>query len=256
MRRLMEYHIISGNVVETRRSYLPMRSVRKTRGVRRAGTSSARKISQNEKQEILRLARQLNANFYRGGYLVTFKYGPERLPESYEQLCKNGQGLMKKLGAMCRKQGAELKRVLVNANWSPAKDRPARLHHHVVMNEIDLSLLSSLWPEGELDIRRLRHGDLTALADYLYRNVKTEPGKKHWSPSRNLEKPILTEPVPVHGTEMEAPAGATEIYQQPTYDEDGRQVGSYLRCTLPEPPKFRGGQIILPRPQKRGGRKT
>ena len=256
MRQLMKYYIVSGNVVETRVSFLPIREGgRKPRGIRRAGASSMRKIMHNEKQEYLRLGRTLNANFPRG-YLITFKYGEGKLPASYEELCRNGAALCRKLTALCRKHGVEIKRVLINANWSPKRKAPARYHHHLVVNEIPLELVRQLWPEGEIDIRSLRHGDLTDLAAYLYKNVKAEAGKKHWSPSRNLDKPIYTEPVPVRGADdVQAPAGASQIYQEPGYDEDGRQVGSYLRCVLPEPPKVRGGQIILPKPPKRGGRK-
>lgn len=250
----MRYHIVSGPVVETRVSLLPVKAPRKTRGTRKAGSSSLRKIALNERQEALRLGRIFNANFFGAGYLVTLKYSDGRLPADYEALCKNGQTLMKKLAALCKKAGVELKRVLVNANWSPKRDAPARFHHHVVLNEIPIDLLRELWPEGEIDVRSLRRGDLTDLAAYLYRNVKAEAGKRHWSPSRNLAKPIYTEPVPVVSEEIEPPVGASGIYQEPSFDEDGRQVGSYLRCTMPEPPKVRGSQVIIPK-QKKGGRK-
>lgn len=252
----MQYYIVSGPVVETRRSYLTVRSVRKTRGTRRAGASSAKKIAQNEKQEALRLARLLNANFYTGGYLISATFSPDRLPGSYEELCKVGAAFMRKLSAVCKKRGVELKRVLIPANWSPKDDRPARFHLHVVVNEIPLDTLAGLWPTEELSVRGLRHGDLTNLAVYLYRNVRTEPGKKRWHPSRNLAKPVFSEPQEVTEVDgIEPPAGASEIYQEPTLDEDGRVVGSYLRCVLPEPPRIRGGQIILPKPPKRGGHK-
>lgn len=257
MKKLMQYYILSGPVVETRRSFLTVRSVRKTRGTRRAGSSSAKKINLNEKQEALRLARLLNANFWEGGYLVTLTFSPERLPESYEALCEIGEKLMRKLRLSCRKAGTELKRVLIPANWSPKEDRPARLHLHVVLNEIPLDLLTALWPKDEIDIKGLRRGDMTNLAVYLYRNVRPEkPGAKRWRPSRNLSKPVYSEPQEVFEPEgIEAPAGARDIYQEPTRDEEGRVVGSYLRCTLPEPPRMRGGQIILPKPPKRGGRR-
>lgn len=256
MKKLMQYYIVSGPVVETRRSYLTVRSVRKTRGTRRAGASSAKKINLNEKQEALRLARILNANFYGGGYLVTLTFSPERLPQSYDELCRIGAALMRKLSAVCKKRGVELLRVLIPANWNPKEDRPARYHLHIVVNEIPLDLLAALWPRAELDVKGLKSGDLTNLAFYLYRNVKAEPGKKHWSPSRNLAKPVYSEPQEVADVEgIEPMPGAAQIYREPTYDEEGRIVGSYLRCTLPEPPKIRGGQIILPRPPKRGGHK-
>lgn len=250
----MEYHIISGKVIETRRSILPVRSGRKTRGTRRAGSSSAKKIALNERQEWLRLARILNANFFEGGYLVTMKYRPDRLPESYEQLCDNGEKLMRKLRLLCKKEGIELKRILVNANWSPKRNAPARLHHHIVINKLPLDLLQQLWPEGEIYIESLEEGDLTNLAAYLCQNVKAG-GKKKWSPSKGLAKPVYSEPVPVADVSgIDIPAGAAEVVQEPTYDEDGRQIGSYMRCVLKAAPKIRGGQIVIPR-EKRGGHK-
>jgi len=258
MRKLMKYYIVSGSTVEERISYLPIRSstVKKSRGIRRAGSSSARKISANERQEELRLGRILNANFQQGGYLVTLKYSDSRLPADYEELCKNGEKLMRRLRILCQRAGVPLKRVLVNANWSPKRGAPARLHHHLVINELPLDLLKELWPEGELDIRTLERGkDLTSLAAYLCRNVRAE-GKRKWAPSRGLAGPTYSEPEPVENTEaIEIPISAANIHQQPTLDDDGRQVGAYLRCTLPEPPKIVHGRLVIPRPPKRGGHK-
>ena len=257
MRKLMEYHIISGRVVETRRSFLPSRSTpQKIRGTRKAGSSSERKIFANERAEKLRLARLLNTNCYNGGYLITLKYSDVRLPTSYEDARTDGQKLMRKLGSLCRKQGIELRRVLVTANWSPKRNGPARYHHHVVINEIPLSILQELWPAGELHVKRLKNGDLSDLAAYLCDNVHLEDGrKKKWSPSQNLAKPVYTEPVPVSDPDGILPlTGAAEIVQAPTYDEDGRQVGGYMRCTLPVRPEIKGSRVMLPK-IKRGGHK-
>lgn len=257
MRKLMEYYIVSGRVVETRRSYLPARSsTTKVRGTRRAGASSQKKILLNEQAEKLRLARLLNTNFERG-YLITLKYSDVRLPLDYESARADGEKTMRRLRLLCKKKDIELKRILVTANWSPHRNAPARFHHHVVINEIPLDILQELWPEGELHVKRLRQGDLTDLAAYLCDNVRLPEGerRKRWSPSRNLDKPIYTEPVPVSDPAgIQLIAGATEIVQTPTYDEDGRQVGAYMRCTMPSAPKIRGNMIIIPK-IKRGGRK-
>lgn len=257
-KKLMEYHIISGSVIETRRSYLPARNgAKKARGTRRAGASSAKKIVANERQEALRLGRLLNTNFGEGGWLVTLKYDDSRLPENYEALCENGSKLMRKLNTLCKKEGAELKRVLINANYNPKYQRPARLHHHLVVNEISLDLIRKLWPADQLHIRSLEKNDLTELASYLVANVnEIGEGKKKWYSSQNLEKPVYSEPVEV--TELDGiqiPAGALQTVQQPTYDEDGRQIGSYMRCLLAEKPTIKGGVIKIPKPAKRGGKK-
>lgn len=257
MRKLMEYHIISGRVVETRRSYLPCRGEpKKQRGTRRAGASSEKKINLNERQEKQRLARILNTNFEEGGYMITLKYSGVRLPESYDAAREEGEKLMRKLRLLCKKEGVELRRVLVTANWSPKRNGAARFHHHVVINKIPLAILERLWPDGEMYIETLRAGDLSHLAAYLCDNVRLEEkGRKKWSPSRNLQKPIFTEPTPVQQVDgIQAPEGAEEISQTPTYNEDGRQVGCYMRCTLPARPEIRGNRIYLKK-AKRGGHK-
>ena len=257
-RKLMEYHIISGAVIEIRRSYLPVRNgATKKRGCRRAGASSAKKISANENQEILRLARILNSNFGEGGYLVTLKYDNSLVPQSYDELCEKGSKLMRKLSTLCKKENLSLKRVLINANWSPKRQAPARLHHHLVINELSLDLLKKLWPEQQLHIRTLEKGDLTELASYLLANVhEIGAGKKKWACSKNMDKPVFTEPEEVSELDgIQAPAGAANITQIPTYDEDGRQIGSYMRCTLSAPPVIKGSRVIIPKPPKRGGRK-
>lgn len=259
MKRLMEYHIISGKVVETRRSFLPCRGEpKKKRGIRRAGTSSEKKILLNERAEKQRLARTLNTNFWNGGYLLTLKFAEGRLPESYEAAKIEGEKLMRKLRTLCKKAGIELKRVMVTANWSPKRHGPARLHIHVVINKIPLALLEKLWPEGEIDIQTLKAGDLSELASYLCDNVHLEEsGKKKWSPSKNLDKPVYTEPVEVSDPDGIQPMeGATETVQAPTYNEDGKQIGGYMRCTLPERPEVKRGRIILPIKKKRGGHKN
>lgn len=254
----MEYHIISGRVVETRRSYLPCRGKpEKQRGIRRAGASSEKKIRLNERQEKQRLARLLNTNFFQGGYMVTLKYADGRLPESYEDAREEGEKLMRKLRLLCKKEGVELRRVMVTANWSPKRDAAARYHHHVVINKIPLAMLEKLWPTGEMYIETLKKGDLSQLASYLCDNVRLEEsGKKKWSPSKNLDKPVYTEPVEVSDPDGIRPMeGATETVQEPTYNEDGKQIGGYMRCTMPARPEIKGGRIILPKIKKRGGKK-
>ena len=256
-RRLMEYHIISGAVIETRRSYLPTRNGAQKRGCRIAGNSSAKKILNNEKQEALRLGRILNANFGSGGYLVSLKYDNSRVPGSYEELCDNGTKLMRKLTTLCKREGMELKRVIINANYSPKRQAPARYHHHVILNELPLNLLKKIWPEGQLHVRTLERGDLSELAAYLVANVKDiGAGKKKWACSKNMDKPVFTEPVEVDELDgIQAPAGAVQTVQLPTYDEDGRQIGSYMRCLLPAAPMIKNGRVIISKPPKRGGRK-
>lgn len=284
MKRLMQYYIISGNVLEGRQSVLPDKGGRRPRGIRRAGASSMKKISANEKQEGLRLARTIQENFTERDVFVSLKYDNSRVPQSYEEMCKNGEKLLRKLRSLCAKEGAELRRILVNANWSPRRCCPARFHHHMVLNLEALPMLLMLWPEDQIDYVNLRGKDYAELGSYMAANAKSageidpddykrwergwkgacafaelwrKAGGKKWYASKGLRKPVYSEPVPAATPgSIPVPAGATDVVMVPTYDEEGKQIGCYMRCVLPRKPKLRGGQIVLPRPEKRGGKHT
>lgn len=64
MVRLVEYRIISGPVIEIRRCRMAVGAQPgRRRAPRKAGASSLKKIMQNEKAAVQRLARIINANF-------------------------------------------------------------------------------------------------------------------------------------------------------------------------------------------------
>ena len=255
MRIAMEYHIIAGKSIETRRCWMIARKKGKSfRGTRIAGNTSAKKIAANERDAVRRAARTLNANFWKGFLLVTLKYSDARLPADYDAAAKECERFMRKARAAHRKTtGAGLQYFSVTANWSPRRQAPARLHHHVVMDMASLDMLSQLWPEGEIYVDVIRQpGDLSRLASYLLANVVGRPGKKKYSCSKGMEKPIATEPVEVDDVEgVEPLQGAYVIDGAPTYDEDGRVIGGWLLQRVDEPPKVRGSMVVLPKRRKK-----
>lgn len=258
MRRLMEYKIISGPVVEIRRSWLPVRGTQeaKPRGTRRAGASTEKKIRANEKSSQRELARLINCNFGTGDAFLTLKYDPDHYPASFtveaaqEDLKKC---LRKARAAYLKRTGKKLKAIWVTANWSPHRQAPARIHHHLVVPGDAMQLLRELWQGGGMSAEFLdNRGDHSDLAAYLQANVHDRPGKKHWSSSRGMEQPQYTEPEEVTEIEDVQPEEGSVIKEHETNcDEEGRVTSAYLRCLLPEPPKVRGGQIVLPRRRRR-----
>lgn len=254
--KAMEYHIISGKVVETRRCYLPVRDGSiKVRGQRKAGNSSIKKIELNERGAVNKLGRILNTNFENGFKFVTLKYGKDRLPDDYEQLKKNAAAFCRKLRKWCRKHGVDFKYVLINANWSPKRDAEARLHHHIILPaDISADFLEELWPADEMHIKVVHNpGDLTSLASYLIANVHgLEAGEKKWTTSRGMEKPIYTEPKPVDDIDSIQQLPNTSVIEAKQYtDEDGYVMSSYIRAICREKIKVRGGMVILPRRSKK-----
>ena len=258
----MEYKIISGSVVEIKRTWMSARSsAKKTRGTRIAGNSSERKIRQNEIERTKQLARILNTNLEKGWILVTLKYDDEHLPPDYAALKENGKKFCRALRAAFKaKHDRNPRMIFVNANWSPEEDREARLHHHMVIEKCSWDMLRDIWPTTNgVSIEPIDgRADHSALAYYLVHNVHgLEPGQCSWSTSRgNLAKPIYTEPEPVEDVEdIQVIPTANQTAFERLDDEDGRPVSTYIRCVLPCKPTIRGRQIILPCPPKRGGRK-
>ncbi len=264
MRRPMEYKIISGRVAEIKRTWMSTNpNAKKPRGNRIAGNTSERKIKQNEIEKKKKLARLLNANIEKGWNFATLKYDDEHLPEDFDALRESGKKFLRKFrAAFNAAYGRNPRYFWVNANWEPLKgnkgDRPARLHHHLVIEPCSWDLLRELWPTPHgvsiepIDGRE----DHSALAQYLVDNVHgLEKGQCSWMTSRgNLAKPIYIDPKEVSDIEgIELIPTARQTAFERLDDEDGRAVSTYVRCILPCKPTIRGRQIILPRPPKRGG---
>lgn len=277
MKRLMKYHVISGRVVEEKAGLLSSTAARKKpRGVRRAGASSAKKILANEKEAAQRLARQIACNFQAGDGFVTLKYDAQHYPgsmnagentvgsEGYERAGAELARFLRKLKrAFKRETGESLRAYWQTANWSPRREAPARLHHHLVLPSAAVELARRLWPEfggeGTVIVRDLdADPDRTRLAEYMIGNVRGKTaGAKSYSGTRGMIQPVLSEPEEIGSIEeLAPPKGAVIKEVREVLDEDGFVVGKYMRYVLPEAPRYRGGQIILPRAEKRGGRRA
>lgn len=254
MRKLMEYKIISGNVIEIRRSYLNAQpGIKKTRGMRIAGNSSERKIKANEQEQTKKFARTINANIDSGWMLLSLNYNNETLPGSFDELEKNGTRFLRRLReSFIREYGHSPRYIFVNANWSPSKNRPARLHHHLLIEACSVDFISRLWKFGgtgheDVDGR----ADHTALAVYLLHNVqlsKDQRGKKTWHTSKgNLAKPIYTEPKEVYDEveDIKPIVGAQVTAFERTDDDDGKALSSYIRCIVKEKPRLKGSTVFF-----------
>lgn len=257
MRKRMEYKIISGSVVEIKRSYFSAsREYSKPRGTRRAGTSSVKKIKANEKSSARNLARMINCNFVPGDALVTLKYDADHYPAgiTYEAAKEDLKKFRARLNrAYQEATGKKLRAIWVTANWSPKRDAPSRLHHHLVLPEDALEPVREIWKQfggpGTFEMTSIdNRGDHSDLAAYMLANVHGRPaGENKWSCCRGMDRPIYTEPVEVADLEDIRPERGSVIKDvEESRDEDGRLIGKYLRCLLPGRPKVRGGQIVLP----------
>lgn len=273
MRKLVKYYIVSGRTVEEKRSWIPLGPTEKRpRGTRRAGASSLKKIKANERSCVLNLARTINCNFGGGDWFVALKYDDAHYPagtsvtatdrrEEEYQAAK--RILTKKFLPKLRKEyekqtGKKLPAVWVTANWSTKRKCFTRIHHHIVLPSDALTLADRIWRRlgglGTVQAETLNtEGDYTRVAQYMIDNVQGRPaGENRWSACRGMAKPVYSEPVEVSDVEDVQPLDGAIIKDVIQYhDEDGRTVSAYLRQTLPEKARIRGGQIVLPKRRRR-----
>lgn len=267
MKKLMEYHIVSGRTVETRRTWLPIGpSYRKPRGTRRVGASSLKKIRANERSCVLNLARTINCNFEGGDWFVAFKYDSDHYRvESREDEFETAKKIFtKKFLPKLRSKykaltGKKLKAVWVTANWSPKRKHFTRIHHHVVLPADAFPMAQELWKEfggsdGTVQAEMLNsEGDYTRIAAYMVDNVHERPaGENKWSACRGMDKPLISEPVEVDDVESIEPmpnAIVKDVLE--CTDEDGRVFSKYMRTVLPDRVEVRRGLIVLPKRRRK-----
>ena len=263
MRKLMEYKIISGRVVETRRTWFSNNNEPCRKRNKKANPSSEKKIRANEKGSIRNLARVINCNFEAGDIFCTLSYDSGHYSEyfNFDQAKEDLKKFRTKLRkAYNSRTGKKLKAIWVTANWSPHRGAPARLHHHMILPGNALEIAREIWQQfggpGTFKMEDIdNRGDHSDLAAYMAENVHDRPaGENTWSCCRGMDRPIYTEPIEVTDMEDIQPEyGSIIMDVEENRDDDGVLISRYMRCKLPQKPDVRGGQIILP---KKGRRKT
>ena len=247
---IMEYKIISGRTEEIRRVWMPTtRGGQRIRRGTRAKKSSIKKILRNEINAVKSLARTLNCNFGTGDVWLTLSFGEGEI--SWEDAQAVFDRFLRKLRALYRKErGENIKYVYSHGRRNEIGN--ARPHFHIVLSAMDYESICALWPEQGVTYRRLDgSGDYTGIARYMISNAKGEEGKKKFHPSRGLEKPVYTEPVPVCAhSRMKLPKDASIREQTETRDEESGFYSAYVRYVRKEKERKGNGARVSARSVK------
>lgn len=252
MKKYVEYKIISGRTVEVVRRYMSVGKTATRRGIRVKGNTSRRKIDANERDAVKRLAREINCNFGGGDLWVTLRYDPAHLPESMEAAKADREKFLRTLRRKYKKAtGIDLKYIIASSQKDSKTGGAVRLHHHLIVPAGAEELLKAIWPSADdVVIRHLDgRGDYTGVARYLVSNGDTgaEGGEKRYTCSKNLAKPVYTEPVEVKESDrvriprdcalkekadMEDAEGRSSLYVRYTRakNPDGHYVSMRRRC--------------------------
>ncbi len=220
----------------------PTKSARKMK-------SDINKVKQNEYSAEKRVARLINANFQGGkDILLGLSYDDITLQEikdaaagaedqekaAYAGAHHQLRLFIRRARRACELAGIPFRYIAVTSDWNLKEDRPARLHHHLVINREALEICLSKWTAGTTNHEALDDDpDHSELAAYLIKQVRHEPDEKKYIPSRNLTIPAPKDRRAVSGAELTCPRGAVMKHRNEW--QPGRP--QYIRYVLSETPQ-------------------
>lgn len=145
------------------------------------------------KKEFIRIA---HCNFTEKDYVVHFTYKNEYRPNSLEGAEKEARNYIRRINYKRKKKGLEEIKYMLVTEFGQDEKGLNNVHHHMILNggltrdEIEDSWSKRKNSMGYVNVRRLQFGDngLTDLCNYM---LKKPEGKRKWSGSKNLKKPIV-----------------------------------------------------------------
>ncbi|MBE6728091.1 MAG: hypothetical protein E7562_05545 [Ruminococcaceae bacterium] len=181
----------------------------------------------NEKMQVHKLTRLINANFIPDDLFITLHYNRQDRPTP-ETAKAQLSAFLRKLKALYKKNGGELKYIKVSAYGSKGG-----IHHHIVVNNIGLNfdLITALWKFStrKPDFTPLYdNGEYSALAAYLIKqskitkyNAQVLTGRTY-SGSHNLKQPELIKDEYIERIKWNEPPKAKKGY---LIDTDSIEAG-------------------------------
>ena len=182
---------------------------------KRKGSTTAEKREANEKNCVRALARGMNCNFGYGDLMLTLKYdeaGLARVEDaarllqaedgalSWEDALMDaaealGKKALRRMRPEFAKLGAPLRYFFTTSDRDgKTGEKPVRVHHHLMLPRVAFEAVAKAWELGSVDYQILPDlPDLTPIAVYWCRQVRRREGRKLYTPSRNLKKPVVNE---------------------------------------------------------------
>lgn len=218
------------------------------------GKTSAKKQKYNDENAARRLARLLNLNFKPGDTLLGLDYDDEHLAKVEERARKMQREAgdtdltwadfirkaaehelrlcLDRVRRECKKQNMELKYVAVTSDMDGETGELVRIHHHLVIDRDCLEIFRKKWGKGRCVGKPIQQQkDLTAIAEYMVRQVRRVPNDKIYMPSRNLKQPTVFRRQVSGPAELRVPKGCELLYRAEY--EPGWSGVQYIRYFRP-----------------------
>jgi len=154
--------------------------------------SAQKQKNLNDKNAKKHLTRLINANFTDDDLAVHLTYRDKELPKSEEEARKDVANYIRRVKYYRKKKGLpELKYIaVIEYKESEEEGKGVRLHHHLIMNDMDRDEIEKLWGKGRANADRLKADEFgyEALARYITKDPK---GSKRWTQSKNIKQPLV-----------------------------------------------------------------
>lgn len=150
----------------------------------------------NDKNARKKFVRLVNHNFGKDDLLITLTYQDKYLPTE-KQAKRDMQNYIRRIKAYLKKHSLpDLKYIYVIEyvdEEEQHKSKKIRVHHHLIINQMDRNVVEDLWGRGRVEARRLQPDDfgLEGIARYMLK----DPRGKRWYGSRNLKPPVVNRAV-------------------------------------------------------------
>lgn len=178
----------AGNVTEVYKYYSGRYKKKGVSPTPRKEKTSEKQALINQEHSLRNLRWLINANFTKNDIHLVLTYRRDKRP-SLEDGLHILSNALKRFRRVYKKQGLEFKYIAVTEYHNKA------IHHHLIVNRIDVSLLQEKWPFGALRPTFIYSEDLTQLAAYLIKETSKHLGdgpiNKRFSHSTNLKKPEI-----------------------------------------------------------------
>lgn len=161
--------------------------------------SSKEQEKYNQKQSQKKMVRIINANFTDADIFEHITYDPKFAPKTIEDARKDMVNYLRRVKAYRRKNRLpELRYIYVIEEQiykSGEREGEKSFHFHLFMSGMDRDVAEEMWKKGmRVNADRFRPDRFgpEAAAKYMAKDPK---GKKRFTGSKNLKKPIMMEPI-------------------------------------------------------------
>jgi hypothetical protein len=206
----------------------------------------------NNKNSLKKFLRMVHTNFTKGDLILTLTYADYYFPDE-EQARKDMQNYINRLKRYRKKNGLPELKYLYVISFVTEDERGStkkvRIHHHMIINQMDRDVAEELWGKGRAEAKRLQPDTygFEGIVRYMFGQGR---GFRKWVASRNLDKPEVHRSFTRLTNRKAEQLYMTEAYREETFEKLYKGKYKYIDCK-PYESDFTGGFYLYTRMVKR-----